>query len=183
MKKIINSEIITVIIILLFVITLTVYKVVTEVDFEKIKLYQKTDKEIAQKYNLLSNLYEYNFEEVFEISDQIIRINNIKYQEINNYNKIINENFTELGETKLIKDLDDSILKDNDKVYLKLKSNKNKEFVENKYYRVEVFNDKVLYNIKTKLKINSQNKITENNLSLIKIENNWLIDEYNINFK
>lgn len=134
---------------------------------------------VVENYEKL--LVIHSLGDVFKIDNEVVEMNGLQYKKITNYEELINGMFTENGKNVVNENLRDYILRIADVYYLKLDElNNETEYKNSKYIKVDVKDNRIEYNVNTKINFIDQKGTLENKIVLVKENNKWLIDDYKI---
>ncbi|MDD4547210.1 MAG: hypothetical protein PHI05_00450 [Bacilli bacterium] len=151
-----------------------------------VKLLSKDARQEREAKRLVTESYEkllviHSLGDVFKVDNNIVEMDELQYKRITNYEEVINEMFTENGKNVVNENLRDYVLKIADVYYLKLDElNNETEYKNSKYIKVEVIDNRIEYNVNTKINFIDQKGTLENKIVLVKENNKWLIDDYKI---
>ena len=134
---------------------------------------------VVENYEKL--LVIHSLGDVFKVDNNIVEMNGLQYKKITNYEEVINGMFTENGKNVVNENLRDYILRIADVYYLKLDElNNETKYKNSKYVKVDVKDNRIEYNVNTKINFIDQKGTLENRIVLVKENNKWLIDDYKI---
>ncbi len=140
---------------------------------------REAKKLVVENYEKL--LVIHSLGDVFKIDNEVVEMNGLQYKKITNYEELINGMFTENGKNVVNENLRDYILRIADVYYLKLDElNIETEYKNSKYIKVDVKDNRIEYNVNTKINFIDQKGTLENKIVLVKENNKWLIDDYKI---
>ncbi|MFA5604086.1 MAG: DL-endopeptidase inhibitor IseA family protein [Bacilli bacterium] len=140
---------------------------------------REAKKLVVENYEKL--LVIHSLGDVFKIDNEVVEMNGLQYKKITNYEELINGMFTENGKNVVNENLRDYILRIADVYYLKLDElNNETEYKNSKYIKVDVKDNRIEYNVNTKINFIDQKGTLENKIVLVKENNKWLIDDYKI---
>lgn len=134
---------------------------------------------VVENYEKL--LVIHSLGDVFKVDNNIVEMNGLQYKKITNYEEVINGMFTENGKNVVNENLRNYILRIADVYYLKLDElNNETKYKNSKYVKVDVKDNRIEYNVNTKINFIDQKGTLENRIVLVKENNKWLIDDYKI---
>lgn len=161
------------------VLSLVLIICLVNTDFKQAKKDKEAKKIVSEKFEELISIH--TFDKVFKIDDEQIRIDELLYKKILNYEEVINNTFTENGKQIINENLRKYVLTIGDNYYLKLDElNFETEYKKHRFEKVEVLNEKLNFKIKSQINFIDQKGTLDNQITLIKEKDKWLIDTYEL---